>query len=48
QIDSPYLDSNSNGLTYTAEKLKDEKIVGHITLVKGERSTLAEISSKLL
>ena len=48
QIDSPYLDANTNGLTYLAEKLKDEKIVGHITLVKGERSPLAEISAKLL
>lgn len=48
QIDSPYLDANSNGLTYTTEKLKNEKIVGHITLVKGERSDLAEISAKLL
>ncbi|NME35560.1 MULTISPECIES: PhoH family protein [Fusobacterium] len=48
QIDSPYLDTNTNGLTYMAEKLKDEKIVGHITLVKGERSPLAEISAKLL
>lgn len=48
QIDSPYLDTNTNGLTYLAEKLKDEKIAGHITLVKGERSPLAEISAKLL
>lgn len=48
QIDSAYLDANTNGLTYMAEKLKDEKIVGHITLVKGERSPLAEIGSKLL
>lgn len=48
QIDNPYLDANTNGLTYTAEKLRDEKIVGHITLVKGERSPLAEISAKLL
>ncbi|MCI6151560.1 PhoH family protein [Fusobacterium perfoetens] len=48
QIDSPYLDANTNGLTYMAEKLKDEKIIGHITLVKGERSPLAEISAKLL
>ena len=48
QIDSAYLDANTNGLTYMADKLKDEKIVGHITLVKGERSPLAEIASKLL
>ncbi len=48
QIDSPYLDANTNGLTYLAEKLKNEKIIGHITLVKGERSELAEITAKLL
>lgn len=48
QIDSAYLDANTNGLTYMAEKLKEEKIVGHITLVKGERSPLAEIAAKLL
>lgn len=48
QIDSAYLDANTNGLTYLADKLKEEKIVGHITLVKGERSPLAEIAAKLL
>ncbi len=48
QIDSPYLDANTNGLTYMAEKLKTEAISGHITLKKGERSALAEIGSKLL
>ena len=48
QIDSAYLDANTNGLTYMADKLKNEKIVGHITLVKGERSPLAEITAKLL
>ncbi len=48
QIDNPYLDANSNGLTYLAEKLKDEMISGHITLTKGERSELAEIAAKLL
>lgn len=48
QIDSAYLDANTNGLTYMADKLKNEKIVGHITLVKGERSPLAEIAAKLL
>lgn len=48
QIDNPYLDSNSNGLTYLAERLKDEEISGHITLEKGERSKLAEIAAKLL
>ncbi len=48
QIDSPYLDANSNGLTYMAEKFKSEMIAGHVTLTKGERSPLAEIAAKLL
>lgn len=48
QIDNPYLDANSNGLTYLAEKFKNEKIAGHITLEKGERSPLAELAAKLL
>lgn len=48
QIDSAYLDANTNGLIYMADKLKDEKIAGHITLVRGERSQLAEIAAKLL
>nr|WP_052326457.1 PhoH family protein [Halobacteroides halobius] len=45
QIDHPYLDTNSNGLTYVVERMKDEEIVGHITLSKGERSKLAEIAA---
>ncbi|MGL4253512.1 MAG: PhoH family protein [Fusobacteriaceae bacterium] len=48
QIDSPYLDANTNGLTYMAEKFQDEEIAGHVTLKKGERSPLAEIAAKLL
>lgn len=48
QIDSPYLDANTNGLTYMAEKLKNQDLSGHITLKKGERSPLAEIAAKLL
>lgn len=48
QIDNPYLDSNSNGLTYTAEMLKDQDIVGHMTLVKSERSQLASIAADFL
>ncbi len=48
QIDHPYLDSSSNGLTYLVEKLKGEKISGHVTLTKGERSALAELGAKLL
>ena len=48
QIDNPYVDSSSNGLAYVAEKFKQETIAGHITLVKGERSMLAERASLLL
>ncbi|MGL5125850.1 MAG: PhoH family protein [Fusobacteriaceae bacterium] len=48
QIDSPYLDANTNGLTYLAEKLKNEPLAGHVTLKKGERSALAEVAAKLL
>jgi len=46
QIDIPYLDSESNGLSMAVEKLKMEEIVGHITLEKGERSQLADIAAK--
>ena len=38
QIDNPYLDSSSNGLSYAIEKLKGQPIFGHITLSKSERS----------
>jgi PhoH-like ATPase len=48
QIDHPYLDSNSNGLTFVVERFKNEKIAGHVTLTKGERSDLAELGAKLL
>ncbi len=48
QIDNPYVDSSSNGLTYVVEKFKQETIAGHLTLVKGERSLLAERASLLL
>jgi len=48
QIDNPYVDANSNGLSYLVEKFKNESISGHITLSKGERSPLAEIAAKLL
>ena len=46
QIDNPYLDSNSNGLTYSAERLKDEALHGHITLMKSERSELAALAAE--
>lgn len=48
QIDNPYLDSTSNGLTFIVEKFKDQKIYAHITLTKGERSALAELAANLL
>jgi PhoH-like ATPase len=43
QIDNPYLDSSSNGLSYLVERLKNQAIVGHITLAKSERSDLASL-----
>ncbi|MBQ8056440.1 MAG: PhoH family protein [Paludibacteraceae bacterium] len=48
QIDTPYLDMNSNGLVYMIDKMKDQDIFAHINLVKGERSYLAELASDLL
>ncbi|OEF96207.1 PhoH family protein [Desulfuribacillus alkaliarsenatis] len=48
QIDTPYLDSTNNGLTYVVEKFKNEQLSGHITLQKGERSDLARLASELL
>lgn len=48
QIDNPYVDSSSNGLTYTVEKIKGQDIAGHVTLTKGERSPLAELAANLL
>ena len=48
QIDNVYLDETSNGLTYVIEKFKEQQVAGHITLIKGERSKLATLASKLL
>ena len=48
QIDNPYLDANSNGLSYTIEKLKASELVGHVTLVRPERSSLASLIVKEL
>ena len=48
QIDNPYLDSSSNGLSYMVEKLKNQAIVGHVTLAKSERSELASLAAELL
>ena len=48
QIDNVYVDSYTNGLTYAIEKFKEYDIAGHITLIKGERSPLATLASKIL
>ena len=48
QIDNPYVDATSNGLTTIVEKFKGEAVAGHVTLSKGERSALAELASNLL
>lgn len=48
QIDHPYLDSQSNGLSYLIEHFKGQQIYAHINLERGERSELAELASNLL
>jgi len=48
QIDTPYLDAQSNGLSYLIEKVKGQKLYAHITLEKGERSELANLANDLL
>ncbi|MEO8664492.1 MAG: PhoH family protein [Ignavibacteria bacterium] len=48
QIDHPYLDSQSNGLSYLIEHFKGQKVYAHVNLLKGERSELAELASNLL
>lgn len=48
QIDHPYLDSHSNGLSYLIERMQGQKPYAHVTLERGERSELAELASNLL
>ena len=48
QIDNPYLDRNSNGLTYTVGKFKEQKIFGHIFMEKTERSELAALAAEVM
>ena len=48
QIDTPYLDSQSNGLSYVIDRLKNHELYSHITLEKGERSALANLANDLL
>jgi PhoH-like ATPase len=48
QIDNPYIDSSSNGLTYLVERFKEQAISAHVTFTKGERSKLSELAANLL
>ena len=48
QIDNPYVDATSNGLSYVLERLKNSEITAHITLTKGERSELAALAAERL
>jgi PhoH-like ATPase len=48
QIDNPYVDAESNGLTWLVERFKGQPLAGHVTLLRGERSELAELAANLL
>ncbi|MFA7492237.1 MAG: PhoH family protein [Proteiniphilum sp.] len=48
QIDSPYLDTQSNGLAYMIDKMRGQNLFAHVNLIKGERSELSELASNLL
>ena len=48
QIDNPYLDSSSNGISYLVERLKGRSLVGHVTLQRSERSQLASLAAEAL
>ena len=48
QIDQPYLDSQSNGLVYMIDRMREQKLFAHVNLVKGERSELSELASNLM
>ncbi|HOX26248.1 MAG TPA: PhoH family protein [Candidatus Krumholzibacteria bacterium] len=48
QIDNPYLDASSNGLTYVIDRFREQALYGHITLAKSERSVLASLAAELL
>ncbi|MEB3325788.1 MAG: PhoH family protein [Cyanobacteriota bacterium] len=48
QIDNPYVDAESNGLTWLVERFKGQGLAGHVTLMRGERSPLAELAANLL
>lgn len=48
QIDHPYLDRQTNGLVYAMERFRDQPLAGHVTLLRGERSLLAQLAATLL
>ena len=48
QIDSPYLDAESNGLAYLIDRMRGQQLFAHVNLTKGERSELAELASNIL
>ena len=48
QIDQPYLDTQSNGLVYMIDRMRDQKLFAHVNLIKGERSELSELASNLM
>jgi PhoH-like ATPase len=48
QIDNPYVDATNNGMTTVVERFKGQAIAGTVSLIKGERSALAELASNLL
>ncbi len=48
QIDNPYLDKNSNGLSYIVGKFREQKIYGHVFMEKTERSELAALAAEIM
>jgi len=48
QIDNPYLDASSNGLSYLVERMKGQPVAGHVTLTRSERSNLASLAAEVL
>ncbi len=48
QIDNPYVDSSTNGLSHVIEKFQDYDLAGHVFLIHGVRSKLAELASNIL
>ena len=48
QIDHPYLDMESNGLSYVVNKMIEQPLAGHVMLIKGERSPLAKLAADIL